>query len=409
MIPRTLSSFAAIAVALVVPTSAPVAQAPSESAAPVPYASIKSNDINYLGPGRAASYDLGGSTVRIGLIVPLTGPNKPDGDAIIAAARLALEDDAAQGPLPGNRRLALATGDESGPSWGRVANSLLHLVQNDRAVAIVTSPNGSTAHLSEQVGNRLGVAVLTLASDKTTTQIDLPWIFRVAPNDTVQAETMARDIYDSRGFQRVLLVTEDNHDGRLGGKEFENAVRALHAPPPIRVSVDPSKPDSGALLATVRSGSPQAVVFWTQSSTADVLVRALGEARVPLPIYLCQEAAQRGSDNHSASAVANTASGISGVWTVTRAELTPSLQEDFAHRFRRATGTDPSVVAAQAYDAVRLIARAVRETGPNRARVRDRIAGARNLAGASGTLGFDNEGNSLGEAHLVRLDERAAP
>ncbi len=79
------------------------------------------------------------------------------------------------------------------------------------------------------------------------------------------------------------------------------------------------------------------------------------------------------------------------------------MYESFARRYQIATSKLPSSIAAEAYDAVRLIALSVREAGPNRARVRDRIASVKELAGASGTISFDNEGNSLGGAQLVRL------
>jgi branched-chain amino acid transport system substrate-binding protein len=377
--------------------------APAQTApgAPAPYASIKSEKIDYHGPGREASYDLTGPTIRIGLIVPLQGAQKADGEAIAAAAKLALEDDDALGALPGNRRLALAVGDESGPSWGKTANALIHLVLDQQAIAVVTSANGSTAHLSEQVGNRLGVAVLTLASDKTTTQIDLPWIFRLAPSDTVQAQTIAKDIYGTHGFRRVLLVTESSHDGRLGGQEFLDAAHELHAPQPARVSIDPLRPDAEAMLAAIRNQSPQALVFWTSSSTARELLRALRDAKTSLPVYLCQEAAQESMESDSPPSAEKSAD--SGVWSVARAETTKATSERFARHFQAATGVLPGPVAAEAYDAVRLIALSVREAGPNRARVRDRIADVKNLEGVSGRISFDNEGNSVGDAQLVRL------
>jgi branched-chain amino acid transport system substrate-binding protein len=369
--------------------------------APEPYASIKSEEIDYHGPGREASYDLAGPMIRIGLIVPLQGPQKADGEAIVAAAKLALEDDAARGPLPRGRHLALAVGDESGPSWGKTANALIHLVLDEQAIAVVTSASGSTAHLSEQVGNRLGVSVLTLASDKTTTQIDLPWIFRLAPSDTAQAKTIAKDLYRTRGFQRVLLVTESAHDGRLGEQEFLDAARELQAPQPARVSIDPLQPEAKAMLTAIRNQSPQAAVFWTSSNIAREMMRALRGAKIFLPVYLCQEAAQESVGlNLSPS---DEGAGGSGLWSVARAETARAAYESFARRYQAATGGLPSPVAAEAYDAVRLIALSVRQAGPNRARVRDRIANVKDLAGVSGTISFDNEGNCLSGAQLVRL------
>jgi branched-chain amino acid transport system substrate-binding protein len=400
-----LNCFAAIAVFLAVLPGAMPAHAQNDKSSQTPYASIKSRNINYTGSGREAAYDLSDSTIRIGLLVPLQGPQKADGEAIVAAARIALEDDAAQGPLPAGRRLALAVGDESGPSWGHVANALIRLVLDEQAIAVVTSANGATAHMSEQVGNRIGVATVTLASDKTTTQIDLPWIFRLAPSDVVQARTMAQDIYRDRGFRRVLLVTESDHDGRVGGTEFEEAAREFHAPPPTSLRLDPLQPDAGSMLTLIRTRTPECIVFWTRPNTARKLLQAIREGGISLPSYLSQEAAQRsaGLNYPPSGAVEDKAPQDNSVWTVAASGPASSLGESFARRYQLATGASPSPVAAEAYDAVRLIAHALRAAGANRARVRDWIASVEELPGASGLISFDNEGNSDAGVRLVRL------
>jgi branched-chain amino acid transport system substrate-binding protein len=400
-----LSCFSAIAGLLAVLTGGMPAHAQNEKSSQMPYASIKSRNISYTGPGREAAYDLADSTVRIGLLVPLQGPQRADGEAIVAAARIALEDDASQGPLPAGRRLALAVGDESGPSWGHVADALIQLVLDEQAIAVVTSANGATAHMSEQVGNRIGVATLTLASDKTTTQIDLPWIFRLAPSDVVQARTMTRDIYRDRGFQRVLLVTESDHDGRLGETEFEEAARELHAPPPASLRLDPLQPDVDSMLTVIRTQNPECLVFWTHPNTARKLLQAIREGGISLPSYLSQEAAQTSAElnNSPSGAVGDKAPQDNSVWTVAAFGPASSLGKSFARRYQLATGALPSPVAAEAYDAVRLIAHALRAAGANRARVRDWIAGVKDLPGASGTISFDNEGNSDARVRLVRL------
>ena len=112
---------------------------------PAPYASIGSNGVSYAGPGREAAYDLTGPVIRIGLLAPLHGPQKAEGEAMVAAAQMALHD-VAQTPLPGGRRVALVLGDESGPFWGHTSDVLMHLVFNDQAVAVVTSASGDAAH-----------------------------------------------------------------------------------------------------------------------------------------------------------------------------------------------------------------------------------------------------------------------
>ena len=123
------------------------------------------------------------------------------------------------------------------------SNEVVHLVYEDQAVAIVTSLDGGSAHLAEQVGNKVGIPVVTLSTDPTTTQINLPWIFRLGPTDTQQARAFARDIYIARKLKQVVLVTENGHDGRVGGEEFQKAARELDAPPVIQVAVDSADSD----------------------------------------------------------------------------------------------------------------------------------------------------------------------
>lgn len=397
-----LVSFLARASVLVALGASPLVLAQEKNTL-VPYASIASNPASYAGPERRPEFDLAGPTIRIGLLAPLHGAQKSDGEAIVAAAQLALED-ASKRPLPGGIHLALVIGDESGP-WGQVSNVVLHFVFDQNAVALVTSANGATSHLSEQIGNKIGVPILALSTDATTTQINLPWIFRMGPSDSLQAQAIVENIYKTCGFRHVLLISERDHDGRVGGREFVEAAQRLGVPPPASLLVDPLRPEASSFLSVIRSQAPRAIVLWTHPENARQVLEAARRAGVHTAVYLSQEAAQRGSGVTFPQA--NSGRGTdprgTGIYTVASSKDETSLPDSFEGRYFLATGTVPSPVAAEAYDAVRLIADAVREAGPNRARVRDRISRAQGLAGASGTISFDGQGNNSTNVCLIRL------
>src|SRR5208282_4875513 len=67
----------------------------SAQAPPEPYAAIPRGAVNYLGPGRDAHHDLQGPEIKIGFLAPLTGPHQDEGKALLQAALLAIEDEAA--------------------------------------------------------------------------------------------------------------------------------------------------------------------------------------------------------------------------------------------------------------------------------------------------------------------------
>ena len=355
-----------------------------------PYAQIDPEAIAYVGPGRAPDHDLRGPEVRIGLMAPLQGPRKAEGEAMVLAARLALEDRA--GTLPGGQRPSLAIGDESGP-WGRASSEIVRIVTDENAVAIVTSADGGIAHLAEQIGNKIGVPIVTLATDSTTTQIDLPWIFRLAADDRRQAQAFAREIYTRRGIRRVVLIAERDHDGRAGAIEFNRSARDLGVPEPNRVDLDSGVVDLPKLLATIQSRRPEAVVLWTDDPLARLLVASLLDSDASPVIFVCQKAA--------AAEIGSTHSGAA--FTVSRSGANSAAQAKFDERFRSQAGRPPTTEAAATYDAVSLVLASLRQAGANRARVRDQLARTPNFAGVSGGVAFDGAGNNLAPIGVVAL------
>jgi branched-chain amino acid transport system substrate-binding protein len=346
--------------------------------------------VNYSGPGRDVKHDLAGTEIKIGLLAPLTGPHQDEGKALLQAAQLAIEDEAA-GPSPEGRRLALVPRDQNGP-WGRASNEIVHLVFEDQAVAIVTSLDGASAHLAEQVGNKVGVPIVTLSTDPTTTQINLPWIFRLGTTDAQQARAFARDIYVARKLKQVILIAENSHDGRVGGEQFEKAARELNAPPVIQMEIDPGDWSPENVAKQITAQKPDAVVFWMRYESAVRLVPQLRGELPTAPIYLCQEAVQ-GSLGASRE----------NIWIVTPRLAGGPLRESFEKRYRARAGTSPTPAAAQTYDAVRLLAAALRHSGPNRARLRDALAELSSYPGVSGVISFDRAGNDLSDVTLARL------
>jgi branched-chain amino acid transport system substrate-binding protein len=363
-----------------------------------PYARIDRDAVNYSGPGRDAGHDVAGTEARIGLLLPLTGPRQVEGEALRRAAQMAVDDENAAA-LPGRNRLLIVARDESGP-WGQASTEIVRMVFDDQVVALITSAEGGSAHLAEQVGNKIGVPVLTLSTDSTTTEINLPWIFRMGPSDAAQARAFAREIYQNRKLQPVvLLLTQDDRDGRLGGAEFAKAARAMNAVAPARIVVGPenlTEETIGKELATA-----QAVVIWSDTATASRLIARVRELRPTVPIYLCRKAAAGDSNGETRLLCPACGEKDAGQWIASAPE-NRELWADFYRRYRQSFGAEPGIGAAEAYDAVRLLAVSLRQSGPNRARLRDALAGVSAFAGASGVISFDHAGNDHTQLTLLK-------
>jgi branched-chain amino acid transport system substrate-binding protein len=370
----------------------------SQEASIAPYATINHDAVNYNGPGRDARHDLAGADTRIGLLLPLSGPRQCEGEALQRAAQLAV-DEANATSLPGVNRLLLVVRDESGP-WGQASNQIVNLIFDDQAVALITSGEGGSAHLAEQVGNKVGVPILALSTDSTTTEINLPWIFRLGPTDAAQAQAFAADIYQRRKLQRVVLLSQNDRDGGLGGDAFIKAAAALHVPAPVQIVVDPGKIDEA--LAGQALSDAQAIVIWADAPTAQHLAIRARKLQSSVPIYLCRKGAQVGAsaEGHLHFSAGNSLNA--NPW-IAAAPESPQARADFYNRYRQKFGTEPGITDAEAYDAVRILAASLRQSGPNRVRLRDALAAVSAYAGASGIITFDHAGNDTSKVAVLEF------
>ncbi len=386
MLSRLLAAF--LACVCLVAVSAAQSTAPRSS----PYASMNRDSVTYRGPGRATLKDLPGDVITIGIVLPLQGKHAAEGNLLRQAAQIALDDELSSGLPPAGYHLAVAFRDES-ERWGQASSEMVQLIEQDHAVALITSIDGNIAHQAEQIANKIGIPVLTLSSDATTTRINIPWIFRLSPSDFDQARLMALNIYQQKKLQRVLLLAQDDHDGRVGANEFMRAADQLDAASPERVDFNPASPDLASLVDQLKSKQPEAVVLWASTEQTARLLPALQQVLPAAPIYLSSKAAEF---DRSSLASCN-------CLTISLSSPDTPHSVEFAARYRLQTGLQPTLAAFETYDAVRLIAVAVRDCGPNRARVRDYFASGSVYPGVSGTISFDKAGNLQGEFALQGL------
>jgi branched-chain amino acid transport system substrate-binding protein len=321
---------------------------------------------------------------------------KPEGDAMVGAAQMAIKDEAPQGRIRG-RRIVLAIEDSSGPSWGMVSDAVIRLVLKDEVIAMITSSSGADAHLSEQVGNRVGVPVLTLSADATTTQADIPWIFRLGATDVAQAQLIVNQMDKSGAMQKTLLISQNGHDGDRGAAAMLQALQSRGGSVPSKLSLDAADPDLTSALRRVAAESPQAIVLWTNAAVGLQLLTGLRSAGVRAPCYLSKDAS---SEILSIESRVNTSGET---WMVTEDIALPMKHRTFSEQFQEVHGTLPTSVATRTYDAVTLLVDAMQVAGPNRARVRDQLSQTVRFNGSSGEITLDREGNDQVSLHLVKL------
>jgi branched-chain amino acid transport system substrate-binding protein len=129
------------------------------------YARIDEETVTYSGPPIA---DNPPGEVRIGIFGP---------QADKLAADPALQR--AAGPK------YTLIGVPSEGAWGKASTALVDLIGQERLIGLISTDRNSS-HLAEQLAVKMFVPLIALSADRSLTALNIPWIFRLPPDTSVE-------------------------------------------------------------------------------------------------------------------------------------------------------------------------------------------------------------------------------
>ena len=354
-----------------------------------PYAKLTGRRVEYHGAKRSLPEPTGMTEIRIGMIGPTRGPRALPGLAMRRGAELALGEASEAGGYLG-RPFRLVFYPDDGP-WGIAGQQVMRLVYEDSVRVVMGSIGVENSHIAEQVITKIHVPLIVPGcTDPSLTKINIPWVFRCMPDDDAQAHLLARYVLDVRGHTRVVGISANEHYGRIGMRAFEKVARRRHRPLRLSLQYNIRDKDFESQLDRIERVRAQAVVIWGEPPEAALLVRRLRERGMRAEIFagsgLCSSELLRIAGPY--------AEGVTTAYLYDPDRDDPPAQA-FAVRFSERYSEAPDAYAAYAYDGARLIVRAIRRAGLNRAKIRDALAADPVYRGVAGEIRFDGAGSNV--------------
>lgn len=337
-------------------------------------------------------------TVVLGVAAPLQVAN---GKSVEMAAKMAVDE---INKAEGNSGLTFALeirDDERSEAKGiEVARDLR---EDERVVAVIGHVNSSVsikaapiynmpAGVHDSIGGDPVVQISPASSAPALTGAG-PWTFRVTPTDLEFSPALARHARERLGSSKAAVIYANDEYGQGVTSTFEAAFRRQGGQ---IVSADPYLPDilknpaalDPFLVRAIRRGA-DALVIGGQADAGVSIIQAARRLGYTGPIL--------GADGLTG---VKDARGVGEGVFVSSAFLpdlnTPAARK-FVTDFRARYNTSPDHRAAQTYDIVYLLHRAINEVGPNREAIRAYLEqvgrGKPKFEGVSGDIRFDENGD----------------
>ncbi len=337
-------------------------------------------------------------TVRVGVVLPLTSGVAGAAAGALRGVQMAADEVNAEKAV----RLVLVTHDDRGSP--QKAIELFQRLSSDPGVGAVVG--GLTDAVAVQLSAVASAAQTPLISPGATGPIPFAgqYFFRTALPASVQGRALAEYALGRR-LQQASVVQDTNEYGTAVAEGFSQAMRdgggtvlSQHLFP------DGTRDFSGVVRALQRE-RPNVVLFAGYPDEGAVFVQQLSQAGVNVPLLV--------PDSFASEEGASAAAPGTVVASVFFPDTPLPRVRAFVREFRTRYGRQPDAFAAQAYDAVRLVAVALKRlgraaTGPqgqvDRAKLRDALAGLKDYPGVTGTITFDRLGNPARDVQLLRVD-----
>jgi branched-chain amino acid transport system substrate-binding protein len=338
-------------------------------------------------------------TLKIGMVLPATGPAAAVGGYALAGAKIALDRVNKSGGVLG-KQLELITEDDQTTNPGAVL-AFSKLAAQPDIIAFLGPVRSTQNHAIANDILKTAKPFCFGGTDPALTKMGNPWMIRFRPNDTYSARVIASYGVEILGKKNWALVHSTDAFGSSGNKLLTAALDKLGA----KVAIDQGYPNQSqdftpVVLAIKSSGADVIGSYFTYENDQAIFARQLKQLGITIPWV--------GSPTTVAAAALKLAGpALWGTYAVTdyAADSSPEAKE-FAKLYAAVSSAQPDLQSAWPYDAIGVLSTAINKAGStDPGKIRDALLSTKGYKGAEGEYNFDQFGDGLHGYNIVRNDK----
>ena len=329
----------------------------------------------------------GASEIRVGAILPLSGPGEIYGQMARKGIELAVDEVNAQGGVRGKNLAVLIRDSKSLSSAG--LEQAMDLIDDEEVPAIIGELLSEVTLEVAALAERKQVVLLSPASSvPKLTQAGL-YVFRNYPSDALEGAQVAQFASEKARLLDMVVVAVSNAYGQ-GLKEaflryYTGANREVHKV----INFHDGAPDVASIASQIEELRPDGVYLIAYALDRRVILEELRRRGITARLIGTRDS------RDIILAVGEAAEGmIVPLDDYDPASADPVVQEFVKVYGAKFGGETPGLWAAQAYDATRMLARAIQEAeGTYGQAVQIRLSALEGYRGVTGLIDLDANGD----------------
>jgi branched-chain amino acid transport system substrate-binding protein len=333
--------------------------------------------------------------IKIGQVVPMTGPAAESGGFQQTGAKIALAEVNEKGVL--GRPMSIVLEDDQTTNPGAVL-AFSRLSSDESMVGFIGSIRSTQVHSMAPDVLKVGKPMMFGGTDPNLTKLGNPWLFRCRPNDSYSAKVIAAYGVETLEKKKWAIVHSTDAFGTAGMTALVESLKARGIEPAIVQGYTNQQADfTPVALAVRQSGADVLGSYFTYETDIGLFARQLRQLGVRMPWV------------GSASIVNTSALNLGGpslygtYGVADYAVEASAASKAFAEKFQAVRKFAPDNQSAWTYDAVTILARAINAAGSTEpGKIRSAILAIRGFEGAEGQYNYDANGDGLHGYNVVK-------
>jgi branched-chain amino acid transport system substrate-binding protein len=339
-------------------------------------------------------------TYRIGMNTEVTGAGAQIGDLSIRAARLAIEEINAAGGVNGIPLELVVRDSRSDPDVA-LGQYRAAIAEDDLAALLGPFKSAYAVRIVPEHRNTT-LPMLIGATNATLTQQGDTNLFRMRPSDKLTAAAIVALAVERLNAQHIGIIHDADAFGSGGAQQVVTylAQRGLSAAAQESYTTGAREFDA-QVQAMLAADIDALLIYGTNSTDVGVLLRSVRYWKLDVPIITSPGGASPVTRNVASEAQ-------DGIYVAADAvfNATPEGQR-FEQAFVERFDLQPDTYIAWYYDAIYMLANALRDHGPE-PQALSRALRDTTFVGAQGAYRFDDAGEGLHRVTLARMAQGKA-
>jgi branched-chain amino acid transport system substrate-binding protein len=338
--------------------------------------------------------------ILFGVSTAITGPAPLDGERTKQGVLMAVEEINQRGGVLGKKLTPIIEDDQN---TSNVAVNAVNKLVSQPIVALVGPHRSANATAVNNIVTRNKIPYLTGATSPKLLALNNPYFFRTRASDAIVAKIAAKYAVEELKAKKVGIFFNNDEYGTGARDVIESYLKSINVAF-ISEGHNTGDKDMTGQIMKAKNNKIDALIVWAHDPECAVSARQAKELNLAAPFI--------GSPGYSTSSVLDlldttVSNGIITVTDFVANTPEPKVQQ-FTQKFRQKYNVDPELYAASYYDAVYILADAIkRANSTEREAIRKALSETKGFQGVMSTLAANAKGELVHEAVVAKIQDKS--